>query len=297
MTTGPEWIRRHPVLIYFVLVFALGWYRFIGSFLLGNDSAAGTSILAAAIAGFFTAWLTGGWTGLRELLGRCFRWRVGLRWWSLALLMPVAIYLAAMAAHVILGGEAPRFTFFRQDVLMAPLVFVLMFRPGDGPSGELGWRGFALPAMQARWGPLLASLALGALYGVWHLPEFLEPGAVQNLMGLDYLPWFTLSAMGNAVMITWLYNRTGGSALISGFLFHGSLNFWGLTLLTDFSLSAEGMPPIDTDLIRVVGVVMTVAGAGFVLATRGRLGRPPGGMRLTGPPSGGAAPPPPEPPG
>jgi membrane protease YdiL (CAAX protease family) len=297
MTTGLGWVKRHPVLTYFVLVFALGWYRLIGSFLLVDYSGAGTFIWAAGIAGLLMAVATGGWAGLRGLLGRCLRWRVGLKWWLLALLMPAAMYLASIAAHVIMGGEAPRFTFFRQDLLMAPLVFVLMFRPGDGPSGEIGWRGFALPAMLDRWGPLPASLVLGALYGVWHLPEFLEPGSLQNLMGLDYLPWFTLGAMGNAVMMTWLYNRTGGSALISGFLFHGSLNFWGLTLLTDFSLSADGMPPIDTDLVRVVGVVMTVVGIGFVVATRGRLGRLPGGKSATGSLPGGAVPPPPEPPG
>jgi membrane protease YdiL (CAAX protease family) len=130
--------------------------------------------------------------------------------------------------------------------------------------------------MQQKWGPLAASIGLGALYGLWHLPEFLEPDSFQNLMGMGFLFWFCIASAGNAIVMTWLYNRTGGSVLIAGFLYHGGLNFWGITLMTEMSLSgSDDFPPLNLDLIWVNTWVMAAVGLLVVILTRGRLGHPP----------------------
>jgi uncharacterized protein len=95
---------------------------------------------------------------------------------------------------------------------------------------EFGWRGFALPRLQERFGPLLGTLILGILGALWHLPLWLSNpeyhGAAADLIGIS-LPFFFLrytgSYIGAAIIYTWLYNRTNGSIFLP-MLFHASIN-------------------------------------------------------------------------
>ncbi len=261
-------------MLFFVLVFAMGWGRFVFDWIGHGSGDAGLFIAAASIAGLLAAFLVGGWQGFRVLLRSCLRWRVGIKWWALALLIPPTTYLSAIALHVVLGGDPPGFTFLINEWHLAPLLLAVVFTPGDGPVGEIGWRGFVLPLMQSKWGPLAASVLIGTIYSLWHLPEFLEQGSFQYLMGMPFLFWFTLGGVGNATVMTWLYNKTGGSALISGMVFHGSMNFWAMTLLIDFSMTPNGgLPPFDIDLLVIATLLMVLSGALVVLLTRGKLGR------------------------
>jgi len=266
-------LKRYPIALFFILVFALGWGRFIFDWMGQGESNAGLYIGAAGLIGLLAAFLVGGKKGFIELLRSCVRWRVGIKWWVLAFLIPPATYLAAIAVHWLMGGKLPGFPMLSSEWHLAPLMFAMMFMPGDGPSGEFGWRGFVLPLMQKRSGPLIASLLIGAVYGVWHLPEFFQQGSVQSLMGLPFLLWFTLGSVGNAVVMTWIYNKTGGSVLVSGFLFHGSMNFWAMALLTEFSMAANGeFPPLDLDLLWIATIFMMLAGTLVALLTKGKLG-------------------------
>jgi hypothetical protein len=88
---------------------------------------------------------------------------------------------------------------------------------------EPGWTGFALPLLQSRYanspyGLLLASLHLGVIRAVWHLP----------LVIYGAIPWYdaVFFAMAFQFLITWLFNRTGGSVLIV-MLFHLTSNVVG----------------------------------------------------------------------
>ena len=76
---------------------------------------------------------------------------------------------------------------------------------------EIGWRGYALPRLQKKLHPLLASLVLGILWGIWHLPYFLIEGSVHQKMGL---PFFILATIGYTLLYTWIYNGTKGSVLL-----------------------------------------------------------------------------------
>lgn len=88
------------------------------------------------------------------------------------------------------------------------------------PGGELGWRGYALPRLLARFTPLGASLVLGVLWAAWHLPFALTLGSA-----LDGIPlyWFLPSLMGASILYTWVFNGTGGSVLLA-ILFHAASN-------------------------------------------------------------------------
>jgi uncharacterized protein len=87
---------------------------------------------------------------------------------------------------------------------------------------EIGWRGFALPRLQASLDAFTASLAIGVIWMGWHAPLFVVPGAVQS--DLLVLP-FVVQGIALAVVFTWLYNSTRGSLFLS-VLLHGSFNAW-----------------------------------------------------------------------
>ena len=167
------------LLVFFSLAFAWSW----GCWLLSSavktqlPSVAGMLFLAGgfgpSLAAIAVVRYVGGRDGLRDWLVRCLQWRVGWRWLALVFFLPLAVMVLAAAAHIALGGTmvpSPAIG----HVLLAVVNFVLVLLIG-GPLGEeFGWRGYALPALQARYDWRVASLILGAVWGVWHLPLFLH---------------------------------------------------------------------------------------------------------------------------
>jgi membrane protease YdiL (CAAX protease family) len=110
---------------------------------------------------------------------------------------------------------------------------------------ELGWRGTALPRLQARWNVLISSLILGVLWGLYHLPSFLLVGL--PLQGLPLVP-FMVAALGLTILISWTFNHTGGS-LIPVFLYHFAFNFIGN------ASGLFGLPALLWSLAGICGVV------------------------------------------
>jgi membrane protease YdiL (CAAX protease family) len=166
-----------------------------------------------------------GRAGIRALLRQFLVWRVGLPWYGVVLLGAAVINLAAIAIHVLLGGAVPDFAqpFARQVVgpsinlwVALPLFFLVgVFSNGE----EIGWRGYALPRLQARHGALIASLIIGVVWAFWHVPKFLTVGSAQ-----DYSFWvFLLNSIAFAVLYTWVYNNTKSSLLLVT-LFHAAIN-------------------------------------------------------------------------
>jgi membrane protease YdiL (CAAX protease family) len=160
-----------------------------------------------------------GRAGLRSLLGRVVRWRVAPIWYGVAILGPLVITLAAVALHATLGGRMPSLGALigALPVVLVTTIYMLIF---VALGEEVGWRGYALPALQARHGALLASSILGVLWALWHLPLFFNPdtlyGNLPFLSFLAYLVPFT-------ILITWVFNSTGGSVLLA-MIFHAFMN-------------------------------------------------------------------------
>jgi uncharacterized protein len=111
-----------------------------------------------------------------------------------------------------------------------------------------GWRGYALPRLQARFNALTATLILGAMWAIWHAPLFVLPVEVYDGLNFGLYAILTLAV---SVIYTWLYNSTGGSVLLAMVL-HGVIN---LCLL--WYPSTQGMLP------------MTVLAAGACVAALG----------------------------
>ena len=196
--------------MFFVLAYALTWPLIplvSVSPLLGFPALFGPAFAAIIVSA-----LTDGKPGPRDLLGRLVRWRVGTRWYAVALGLPVVLALTAAGLHLLLGARTS-LDFGGLSVLNF-VVFVLIV--GE----ELGWRGYALPRLLAQRSALAASLILGVLWVAWHLPTFFVPGAPQY--GLPFSAFVLLTA-AYSVVIGWVYVHTRGSVLIAS-LMHGAIN-------------------------------------------------------------------------
>jgi uncharacterized protein len=132
-----------------------------------------------AIAALLAAALTGGGAAVRDLGARLVRWRVGWRWYLVVLLGPAVFSLAVAGVYVLLGGSwataAP--PALREGPLSLLPLFFLILALTDGLGEEPAWRGFALPRLLLRHNALAASLILGVLWGLWHLPLVWTEGA------------------------------------------------------------------------------------------------------------------------
>lgn len=149
--------------------------------------------------------------------------RIGWPWWAVIAGIFPLLYMVSGLAFSLLGGDLPAFKDIlgqlANPVLVAELVVANLVISGF--SEELGWRGFALDPLQARWGAARGSLVLGLLHALWHTPLFLIPGITQGEMGLFSLDCFLFMAMVplGAVVMTWVYNNTQRS-ILSAVLLH-----------------------------------------------------------------------------
>jgi uncharacterized protein len=211
------------------------------------------SLLGPAIAAVVvTAWTTGR-PGVRDLLARIVRWRVALRWWLVAL-SPVAFLGLALIAMVVTGNALPSMADFGQfsGTPAIGLAGVLLLVTFVGALGEeTGWRGYALPQLQRRFRPLASSLVLALLWFGWHLPQFFVIATYRDFGPLQYVGMFLGLACGS-VVLTWLYNRSGGSILLV-IVWHGLYNIVGGTQAATGMLAA-----LVSTVVMIQGVVLIV---------------------------------------
>jgi membrane protease YdiL (CAAX protease family) len=223
-------VARHSLLIFFILCYAVAWSLWIPLAIFRDaipGRMAGLAILVgsnvpSAVAIILTAVIRGK-RGTRQLLGRLLMWRVR-PWWYLMLLVPtVLILISITVVAVLFNGPTAALS---GSVVATMITAVFMTFPGSALGEEIGWRGFALPRLQSRRTALAASLVLGTLHGLWHLPLWLR-GLADHQLSL--YPAFVIQVIAIAVIYTWLYNGTRGSLLLA-VLFHTALNL-PLTLI------------------------------------------------------------------
>lgn len=176
------------------------------------------AVHAPALAATGLVLRRGGPAGLLRFLRRLLLWRLPAPWLLLVFLgIPAVAFLAAALQGGLVAAPLPFATWGEAFAAMG-LMAVL------GPVEEFGWRGLAQPILQRHVTPLAAGLAVGLLWGFWHLPAFLIQGTPQAEW--DFLP-FLLGAVAVAVILTPLFNAAGGSILWAA-AFHFQLNnpFW-----------------------------------------------------------------------
>jgi membrane protease YdiL (CAAX protease family) len=150
-------------------------------------------------------------------------------------------------------------------VLAYPLAFATTFLLG-GPLGEEpGWRGFALPRLQRRNGPLLGSVILGVLWALWHLPLFWT--GVWNPPTIPNILMFIVMITALTIIMTWVFNHANGSLLIT-MLMHASFNTFANKMVA---------PMFPAPIFNEFGLLpeligFTATALVLIAVTRGRLG-------------------------
>ena len=151
-------IKRYPLITFFVLAYGIAWnpWLFYAVHLSPFPILATGPALVALIVTAIIA-IISGWSGVKALLLRLVQWRVGLRWYAVALLLPVILWEAAVSLNVLLGAPLPPVATLAGWPSLALGFLLYMVFPIGGPLGEeSGWRGFALPRLQSkRWHLLL----------------------------------------------------------------------------------------------------------------------------------------------
>jgi membrane protease YdiL (CAAX protease family) len=202
-------IREHRTAVFFGLTFLLSWWAW-PFYLVGLAPTAffpcGPLVAAIVVVG-----VTEGARGYRDWGARMVHWRVGWVWWVVAIGTPLAVLaLAAAANAAIWGAPAPVLTALPWSSI-ALFAALRLVNPLDGPFGEEpGWRGYALPELQVRRSPLAAGLVLAPIVALWHVP--LVTTGQLAAVGIPITFAITL-------VYVWLFNRTGGSVLLT-IVFH-----------------------------------------------------------------------------
>lgn len=211
-------IQRQPLWFFFPLAFLLSWYTWYLR-LFGVHTSGGMNPLGVLLAGLIVSWVCGGRGGAKTYLGRIVRVRVAPRWYLVAVLLPVGVVGAAALLNLLLGAR------FSPDARPPDwgaigggfLIQFLFVALGEEP----GWRGFALVELQKRLTAIPATLVLGAIWALWHLP-LLGTAVPWNLV-----PLFVIGVFTGCFALTWIFNSTNGSVLPC-MLLHATLNSIGV---------------------------------------------------------------------
>lgn len=200
--------------------------------------------IGPGLAAVIVSQVEDGNTGVRDLLKGLIRWRVGIVWYIVVVLGSVVLLIAAQVITKLMGFSVTIAGL--QGDLSLYVIFGFVINFFANTCEEIGWRGFALPRLQKRYNAVLATLVVGMLWGLWHLPlVFL----VSNPMSEYPFLWF-ITIVANAFIYTWIYNSTKGSILLVA-LFHGSLNIFGGFI--------TGVSPIAYALLNCVVAIALIA--------------------------------------
>ncbi len=249
-------IRKHQLTIFFVLAFLLPWV--VWGTTIAQDRGWSTWHIPQAlafwlgltIATFGTAALAEGWPGVKDLLVRMVRARVGWQWYAVAALLTPALALLAVTLGSGLGvSTSVGIEVSAAGVPALLLVSLWLFLLTE----EAAWRGFALPRLQARMQPIPAALVLGVLWGLWHIPLFLIADSFQSSIPFA---GFLLSILATSVLTSWIFNHTRGSVLLAA-LFHAT---------TDVAIAYSGVMSASPGLFWLMVALQCLAAAAVVPA-------------------------------
>ena len=273
-------LHSHPLASYFIIAYAITWGLSIPTTLGAWGLMPGDwtiffiiGTFGPFIASFIMTYITQGRKGVSRLQGSIKNWHVGGRWLLFA--------FAALPALIMLGiismpGSLAGYQGLSPMVLVSyPVTLVAIWFGGGGLDEEAGWRGFALPRLQSRYGPLTAALYLGVAHCFWHGEQFLTPaqggGPGTGLTPfLVNLPIFLVMVLAITVILNFLFNRTRGS-VFTAISAHASIDAPQAALLAFFP--AVGV----TSMLVGASIGLGVAALLILVLTHGRLGyqRPP----------------------
>jgi membrane protease YdiL (CAAX protease family) len=252
--------RWPPLAAFYLLACALSWTGWLPLLLWEHKLVAHQPSqhwhlvggLGPALAAIVVSRVYGGSSELRLLLWRAIAWRLPPIWHVIAWLSPLILFGTAAVVLRVAGVTWDLTTFGRSlefphlPIAVYWLASIVFFGWGE----ELGWRGFALPRLQAGRSALGATVLLSLGWALWHLPLFGFAPGLSRMGGLEVVGWY-FSILTGAILFTWLFNSTKGSVLVAA-IFHGTMDI-------------AFVSPAPAVLSSVVGVLITVWGLGILI--------------------------------
>lgn len=162
---------------------------------------------------------------LPQRLRALFRWRISPRWYLIAVLMPLGLLLIAAGLSRVWPTPSAATSLPLSASGLVTFSFLSLLA---NPCEEVGWRGFALTRLQARYHPIVATLIVRVLWSAWHVPIFLLPAGTISMSSVPFAPWF-VATMAVSFVVTWLFNSASSSVLIAS-LFHVAMNVVGAVI-------------------------------------------------------------------
>ena len=262
--------RVRPLVAFFVLTFAATWTLWtIVALLPSGDGAPDVlrqflflpgTVMPAIVALWIMA-RTEGRGALRSLADRLLKWDVAVRWYVFALGFMIAIKLLAAVAHRAAFGVWPAFGEIPVYLMLGAAILSTPVQAGE----EIGWRGYALPRLASHVGLPVASIILGVIWAVWHLPLFYLPRTGSN--GQSFL-LYSLYVTPISVVMAWLYLRTGGSLLLV-MLLHGAVNNTRNIVPAGIPSAADPMTITATPVAWLTVALLWLVALYFLLRLRG----------------------------
>jgi len=261
VTAIPDWSPRAILLGYTALTYTISWSLWsVWAISETEATPTGTLLFVLGVLGPFVAsavLVRASSRSVRLWLREIFEARIALRYYALALLLPVALFLGAAVMHVVVfdGVVTPDVL---PGVIEYPLFlgFIILF---GGGLEEPGWRGYLLPALQETYSPFTAGLIVGVVWAGWHLPLVFIPSTIQHTLPLGL---YLLQLVELSILLTWLTNRSDGSVL-PAMLLHASgnalLNYYPVGGVAG-ATTILGLGLLVTTLTVAVVILVTTAG-------------------------------------
>lgn len=279
--TRESFIQKYPLISFFLLAIGLTWIFMI------TDALGSHNIIPfrlplplmvvmgymPTLAAVIVTGKTQGREGVRTLFRKLTIVRVGVGWYLFAIFGLVFMYVGAILLYNQFTGLAPISVLskntppFSSPLELIPQIAILFLIIGIVNGEELGWRGFALPRLQAKYNAMTSSLILGVIWSVFHLPLFF------TLTGSSQADWsftnFLVSTVAMTILYTWMFNNSRGSVLLA-YLFHAAANTWSQVFSIDHA--NQSLNWIITGLLVLAALsVVAVTGSEHLSRTTDRI--------------------------
>ncbi|MCP4299765.1 MAG: CPBP family intramembrane metalloprotease [Gammaproteobacteria bacterium] len=220
----------NPLVVFFLIAFGVPWVGWTFLQVFGENLTPLQRILLfytgdfCSVGGFIAAYTESGRAGVKALWQRCIRVRVSPLWWLLVFLIPFSVALFGAHIWAFAGNEIGPAS---PSGLLILFTLPLLRNLTTGPIGEeAGWRGYLLPKLLEKFSALTASIIVGFLWGIWHLPIYIS----EIFSSVSGAASFVISTIFISIVMTAIFNHTKRSVFVA-IIFHWFVNKLTLAVL------------------------------------------------------------------
>ncbi|MHA2393132.1 MAG: CPBP family intramembrane glutamic endopeptidase [Promethearchaeota archaeon] len=249
-------IKKYPLIVYFIIAYVSTWLLALPlilnqfGFISVNPNWHFWAALGPTISAIIVTYISEKKEGIKKLRETSFKWRVGAFWIAFSILIvPFFLLLTIVLNWLFTGNVINLIAYLINNGITDPVSIIIWIWVGAISYGifeEIGWRGYALPKLQEKYNPLIATIILTILWAFWHVPLFFYRLSIQYVFG-----WFFGLFMG-AIVLTFLFNSTGKSAFVA-ILFHITNNIVWLFNIAEVQMYVTIMLVVLVLIILIIG--------------------------------------------